>query len=238
MNGDHLGTISQAFATTPGAGYQVTFDLGGNPDPFYPPAIKTLRVSAAGQSAQFTCDTEHTDWNWASHSWSFTAGSDTTTLSFASLSGFGFGLDRAGPALDNVVVEYVSEPDDPGGAPTAGLSVTASAAEPIAAAAAPVVPVVSQPLDVRGAENTRNANDDSIAAAASAPAIDLLAELPSAVGYISGPQPLSAGSSAATLYREATGEYDLRPLGDDPATDGEGDLVADILAESALAVPL
>ena len=117
----------------------------------------------------------------------------------------------------------------PAAEPAAALQ---AAAESITAAAAPVVPVVSQRLD----EN--DANDDSIAIIASAPAIDLLVESPSAAGCISGPQAISGGSSATMLQRAATSAYDLRPMGGDLVT-GEGDdLLADILAESALALPL
>ena len=117
----------------------------------------------------------------------------------------------------------------PPGAPAAALQTD----DPIAAAAAPVVPVVSQTLD------DSDADDDSIAAIASAPAVDLLVESPSPGSYIPGPQLISVGLSATTLYRAATGGYDLRSLGDDLATDGEADdLLADILAESTLAIPL
>ena len=101
--------------------------------------------------------------------------------------------------------------------------------EPIAAAAAPVVPSVSQPLG-----DNNDASGDVIATVASAPAVDLLAESPSAGGYISGAQAISGSRPATTLYRAATAEYNLRPLGDDLATGGEGDLWADILAESSL----
>jgi len=46
-------------------------------------------------------------------------------------------------------------------------------------------------------------------------------------------------SISAARYLAATAEYDLRPLSGDPPTDGEvDDLLADILAESALALPL
>jgi len=114
----------------------------------------------------------------------------------------------------------------PAAAPAAALQ---AAAESITAAAAPVVPVVSQPLDE---------NDDSIAIIASAPAIDLIAESPSAASYISGPQAISGGSSAATLQLAAPSAYDLRPLGDDLPAGEADDLLADILAESALALPL
>ena len=101
----------------------------------------------------------------------------------------------------------------PEASPAAPVAALQAAGEPIAATAAPVVPVVSQPLD------------------------DLLVESPSLAGYISGPQPISAGSSAIKLYRAAMREYDLRPF-DDLATDGQDDLLADILAESPLAAPL
>ena len=106
------------------------------------------------------------------------------------------------------------------------------AAAPLAAAAAPVVPNVNQTLD------NGDAGDDSIAAAASAPPVDLLLESPPAVDYISGPPPISVGSPATAPYRAATVEYDLQPLGDDLPTGGEADLLVDILAESPLAVPL
>ncbi|MDP6542587.1 MAG: SdrD B-like domain-containing protein [Phycisphaerae bacterium] len=82
--------------------------------------------------------------------------------------------------------------------------------EPIAAAAATGVPVVSQPLD-------------------------LLMELPSAADYISEPQAIAFRSSATTLQRAATTAYDLRPLSDAPEAGAPGDdLLADILAEAAL----
>ena len=73
---------------------------------------------------------------------------------------------------------------------------------------------------------------------ASAPAIDLLAELQSAVGYISEPKPISVSSPATKLHRAATAEYDLQPLDEDLGTGEADDLLADILAESVLAVPL
>ena len=62
--------------------------------------------------------------------------------------------------------------------------------------------------------------------------------LPSAATYISRPQVISVGLPAATLYLAATAEYDLRPLSDDLPTVEADDLLADILAESQLVVPL
>ena len=121
-------------------------------------------------------------------------------------------------------------PETPAAAPSPALQ---AVIEPIAQAAAPVLPVVSQPLDGR---DVHNANDDSIAAAASAPAVDLLMEPPSAAGYISGSQAISVGSSATMLHRAVTGGYDLRSLSDDLSAGRGDDLLADILAESPLAV--
>ncbi|MDP6635789.1 MAG: metallophosphoesterase [Phycisphaerae bacterium] len=79
-------------------------------------------------------------------------------------------------------------------------------------------------------------DNDSPATATPAPTTDLLIHSLLIVNRIAAPQPISTASSAGTLQRAATGEYDLRPLGDDPP-DGEGDdLLADILAESLLAI--
>ncbi|MDP6634424.1 MAG: lectin-like protein [Phycisphaerae bacterium] len=96
-------------------------------------------------------------------------------------------------------------------------------------------PTVSQPLDD---DITRNAADDPITAAALVPGADLLAESPSASDYIPKSGSGSVGSSEGTLLRAATAGHDLQPLGDDPDTGGEDDLLADILTESLLAAPL
>ena len=104
-----------------------------------------------------------------------------------------------------------------------------------------------------------NTDDDGsalipVAHAASIPPADLLArsktpdgietrrwngliELPSLPGDFCGPLPMNEDSSVP--YNTATAEYDLRPLGDDPATAGQtDDLLADILAESPVTMPL
>ncbi|MDP6544998.1 MAG: lamin tail domain-containing protein, partial [Phycisphaerae bacterium] len=97
------------------------------------------------------------------------------------------------------------------------------------------------PRHVKAAPGRRTPNNDV------APAVDLLMPSPSPAGYISRPQAISGGSPAATLQRAATGEYDLQPLSDDSLALSESngetnapgdDLLADILAESALAVQL
>ncbi|MDP6545472.1 MAG: FG-GAP-like repeat-containing protein [Phycisphaerae bacterium] len=88
------------------------------------------------------------------------------------------------------------------------------------------------PRHVKAVPGHRTPNNDPAA-------IDLLGGLLSVDGYISEPQAISGGSSATRLQRAATSAYDLRPLSDAPASDAPGDdLLADILAESTLAVRL
>ena len=101
------GGIAQTFPTTVGTRYRVTFDLAGNPNQL--PKVKPLRVSAAGETVDFTFDaTGKTGRNmgWTPKSWTFTATSASTTLEFRSLTvspQTGFGA-----AIDNVVV--IAEP--------------------------------------------------------------------------------------------------------------------------------
>lgn len=93
------GGIAQTFTTTPGRRYQLTFALAGNPN--RPPARKPLRVTAAGQSVEFTFDaTGRTGRNmgWVTQTWTFSASADSTTLEFTSLTtspetGFGAAID-------------------------------------------------------------------------------------------------------------------------------------------------
>jgi len=98
-----------------------------------------------------------------------------------------------------------------------------------------MVSVVSQPRDDGDAEN---ANGDSIAVAAFAPAVDLFVESPSAASYVSGPRSISGGSLATAPYHTAMAEYDLRSLRDDLVAVDADDLLPDILAESQVTVPL
>jgi choice-of-anchor C domain-containing protein len=101
MSGVEAGTISQAFATTIGNTYTVSFSLSGNPAG--PPTVKTLDVSATGGTlASYTYDVTGNDlanMNWTTEEYSFLATSASTTLSFISTTAGAFG-----PALDNVVV--------------------------------------------------------------------------------------------------------------------------------------
>jgi choice-of-anchor C domain-containing protein len=101
------GGIAQTFPTAAGTRYRVTFDLAGNPNQL--PRVKPLRVSAAGETVDFTFDsTGKTGLNmgWTPRSWAFTATGRSTTLEFRSLTvspQTGYGA-----AIDNVVV--VAEP--------------------------------------------------------------------------------------------------------------------------------
>jgi len=118
-NSDGFGGIEQTFETNVDEVYLVTFDMAGNPyrgleDPF----IKYMRVSAAGDSADFSFDTEGKGYpanmGWVTHDWQFTAISDSTTLEFYSLHTFDEGYSGAcGPALDNVSVSVVHAPHSP-----------------------------------------------------------------------------------------------------------------------------
>jgi choice-of-anchor C domain-containing protein len=110
MSGVEAGTISQAFATTIGNTYTVSFSLSGNPAG--PPTVKTLDVSATGGTVgTYTHDTTGTDLTtmvWTPETYTFLATSASTTLSFISTTATAWG-----PAIDNVsVTESVPEMDD------------------------------------------------------------------------------------------------------------------------------
>lgn len=102
INNTSPGGVAQTFNTQAGQRYIVTFDMSANMGGA--PALKTMDVSAAGQSASFEFDyiaegATQFDPHWASHEWSFVATSSSTTLSFMSTSSGVYG-----PAIDNVVV--------------------------------------------------------------------------------------------------------------------------------------
>lgn len=115
LNGLATGGISQTFTTIPRAQYTVRFYLAG--DPGSTPAIKTMRVSAAGQFADYSVDiTGMWAWEpgWDSHMFAFIANSNSTTLAFTSLMS-----GDTGPAVDSVTVALnstagVHDPLSPG----------------------------------------------------------------------------------------------------------------------------
>jgi len=100
LNGTEAGAVAQVFATATGGVYDVSFWISGEPGTL--PLVKNLRVSAAGQSADFSFDSEHI-WEWAMgwelKTWSFTAAGSSTELEFRSLD-----AGAASPALDHVTV--------------------------------------------------------------------------------------------------------------------------------------
>lgn len=105
------GGVQQTFDTLPGAIYQVTFSLAGNPDG----GIKTLTASAAASTANFTFDTAGASasaMNYATKSFTFTATSASTTLAFSG-GILGGGSSCAGPVLDNVAVNVLVAPSTP-----------------------------------------------------------------------------------------------------------------------------
>lgn len=97
------GAIAQIFPTVVGVEYLVAFDFAGNPNG--DPGAKDMRVSAGGQSQDFSFDTtDHTpaEPGWVREFWSFTAVDTSTTLEFMSLE-----LEAPtnfGPTIDNIVV--------------------------------------------------------------------------------------------------------------------------------------
>jgi choice-of-anchor C domain-containing protein len=106
LNGNTNGTISQSFATTPGANYRVSFCMAANTNG--DPVVKTLDVTATGNPTtgyQFD-QTGHTltDMGWVMKTYSFVAVGASTTLSFASTTTVLTGLNAFGPVIDNVVV--------------------------------------------------------------------------------------------------------------------------------------
>jgi choice-of-anchor C domain-containing protein len=105
----NVGGVEQTFDTVPGATYQVSFDLAGNPQG--PPTIKPLKVSAGAVVQNYTFDTTGktlSNMGWVTNQLTFTASGPATTLSFISdTTGLGCCY---GAALDNVIVELVQLP--------------------------------------------------------------------------------------------------------------------------------
>lgn len=121
LNGPGPGGIAQRIPTLPRGLYSVRFYAAGDPDT--EPLLKNLRVSAAGQSGDFTADiTGMWAWDpgWNPHMWSFRAESLSTKIEFTSLmSGV------AGPTIDSVTVEVASLADVPARDPELALAAIA-----------------------------------------------------------------------------------------------------------------
>ena len=103
--GPYNGSISQNFATTVGDSYLVTFDLAGNPEGL--PILKGMLATAGSYSQVFTFINDgqtRADMGYVHDSFQFTANSTSTTLTFASLSGTGYG-----PVIDYVSAIAIPE---------------------------------------------------------------------------------------------------------------------------------
>jgi len=106
LDGDNVGAVTHAgFRVTPSAAYTVTFQFSGAGQ--CPPTVKTMMISAAGQSQQFSWDTSNN--NDAEHgvfqqmTWGFTAPASTlrADLKFSSLDPPGSGC---GPVIAAISV--------------------------------------------------------------------------------------------------------------------------------------
>lgn len=106
---DCLGGVKQTISTLAGQRYDVTFSFSGNPGAG--PKIKKMKVSAAGQSQEFSFDVSGHSFGrmgWKTEHWNFTAKEVTTTLEFESVDNAP-NLSGWGPALDNVIVTPSAE---------------------------------------------------------------------------------------------------------------------------------
>jgi choice-of-anchor C domain-containing protein len=114
QNANRNGAISQAFSTTIGQRYSVTFDLSGNPAGF--PLLKQLEVSAGDAAAVFgygigavVAPSLPLHISYSHQEFSFNALASLSTLTFRSLTQQS-GLPGFGAIIDNVVVQSVPVP--------------------------------------------------------------------------------------------------------------------------------
>jgi choice-of-anchor C domain-containing protein len=106
------GTISQSFATTPGAQYLLEFFLSG-PEPSFNsgfPDPREVVVDIAGVHMFFSTPASlNTNIQWGDEQLLFTAQGTTTTLTFSSPNDVGYW----GPVLDDVSVNAVNAVPEP-----------------------------------------------------------------------------------------------------------------------------
>lgn len=105
LNGGGPATISQSFATQVGVTYNVSFSMAGNPDGGGNKSINANVTTPNTYTFDITGAT-HANMGWVTHTFSFVASANSSTLSFVG--------DQAngpyGAALDNVSVTAVPEP--------------------------------------------------------------------------------------------------------------------------------
>lgn len=111
LDGTSFGAISQVVKTDPGKTYVVTFDFSGNA--YGAPTIKTMRLSAGDDSAQYAFDVSKRPYHsmgWQTHTWRFVAKGKSTPIEFESLdteNGY------FGPVVDNVHVQTTCDKTSP-----------------------------------------------------------------------------------------------------------------------------
>ncbi|MGB4248560.1 MAG: VCBS domain-containing protein [Pseudohongiellaceae bacterium] len=106
LNAFERGELYQTLATTPGQTYTLGFNLSQNPGA-NEESIVRVAAGTVSQNFAFSQDSTQTDMKWEFKTLSFTADSNSSLLSFYSLTPStpqGFPDDAEGPAIDEVVV--------------------------------------------------------------------------------------------------------------------------------------
>jgi choice-of-anchor C domain-containing protein len=105
LTGNTNGAIQQAFATTIGQKYDLTFYYSNNPGGSPHPAMASVQVGSLSDTIQHDGSTT-SDLGWTLYTGFFTATTNSTTLSFAELDN----CCNGGVLLDSVSVDAVPEP--------------------------------------------------------------------------------------------------------------------------------
>jgi len=111
LNSFNTGAIAQSFSTAVGGLYEVSFYLAGNPGQQNVKTVDVLvdNVDLAAGTPDFSFNnagTSGSNMGWTLQTFSFIAGNATTSLQFKSLV-----TGAAGPALDNISVVAIPEPE-------------------------------------------------------------------------------------------------------------------------------
>lgn len=125
LSGTAAGGIEQVVPTVAGMRYRVLLTIAANPD--CSPALKTMRVSAAGAFEDFTVDgTGHTrsDLGWQEVEFAFTASAGTSTVRLEAADG----STACNVLVDNVRImpDSISDAVDLGPSCSAGTTLTAT----------------------------------------------------------------------------------------------------------------
>ena len=108
LAGNALGTISQTLTTAISQAYTVNFWASKNPDGGAPTRTGTVTFNGVPMTFQYSAANSLTNMMWQQYSYTFVATGTSTLLSFAADISAGCCY---GPALDNVSVAAVPEPE-------------------------------------------------------------------------------------------------------------------------------